>query len=356
VEQEQQKSKYITLTCTSLRKMVVIGGWSILQDCARGDWSVSSAAVGRLKDAILLRLNLDRADMAAAWIKPELPFLILAIRRMIPFIDGSAIPHSKKVLRKHIDEGATTHDGRSDYKHIEWTRTNAAQCIALCWSMGAAARIIETTEGVDLIESVVDIMHKVSVAKNDNSDDSNTGLPTRFRGQCVGALAVLRISLSVEIKPTTKLVYSVNTTNVRSALVQKCDHCLSLVQDDFPNVHAIMTTHGKNDPSGASKGVARQKIGWCVWLLFHFTLVCFLVLFIFGKNLNNESIQKIRNLPKFGQYSCGFITCLALAYMYGNAVFGWNDSRTSDLGAVTQFVLNNGGVGNNNTGKTTKIS
>ena len=47
---------------------------------------------------------------------------------------------------------------------------------------------------------------------------------------------------------------------------------------------------------------------------------------------------------------------VTVPYMYGNAVFGWNDSRTSDLGAVTQFVLNNGGVGNNNTGKTTKIS
>ena len=74
--------------------MVVIGGWSILQDCARGDWFISSAAVGRLKDALLLRLNLDQPEMAAAWIKPELPFLLDAIRRMIPFIDGSAVPQN----------------------------------------------------------------------------------------------------------------------------------------------------------------------------------------------------------------------------------------------------------------------
>ena len=372
--------------------MVVIGGWSILQDCARGDWFISSAAVGRLKDALLLRLNLDQPEMAAAWIKPELPFLLDAIRRMIPFIDGSAVPQNttrnggneedspkNKTTRQQINQGATVHDGRLDYKHIEWTQTNAAQCIALCWSMGAAVRIVETTEGVDLIEKVVDCMQQASATsgahgaaaaggKNilDNSGNSDNSdkprIANRFRGQCVGALAVLRISLSVEIKPSATTVYDMNTTAIRKALVQKIDSILATVQQEFPNVQAILKTHGS---AGASSATFKQThchgvhrwVGLGIWVALLLAQCGYLWLWLSGRYLNHEHAKQLINRPKFHQYSCGTITMLALVYVYGNAVFGWNDidSATSDLGALTNFVLQTGG-GARTRLKTTKVS
>ena len=325
--------------------MVVIHGWQILQDCTRGDWSISSAAVGRLKDALLLRLNLDRPEIAAAWIKPEIPFLLDAIRHMLPFLEGTNIPKTPtNGRRQHVDQGDTTDDGRDDLKHIEWTRTSAAQCVALCWSMGAAVRLVETTEGVDLFERVIDSM--VSVVLEGGSKG-------KFREQCVGALAVLRISLSVEMK-VAKEYQIVDTSAVRTALVSKCDASLLQVQDEFPDVQAVVSTHAGSGGKGGKGGRGgRGGSGVCgalVWWSFVLTCACCVLFLLAAYVLKAEAAVVVVRDVRFPKYACGMVSLLALAYMYGNAMFDWSggsgvSGAESELGAVANFVLRQGGGG-----------
>ena len=345
--------------------MVVVGGWKILQDCSRGDWSISSTAVGQLKDALLKRLNLDRPDIAAAWIKPELPFLMDAIKHMIPFLNGSNVPtnphstNNNTTRRQHIDQGDAMNPNSKDIKHIEWTRTNAAQCVALCWSMGAAVRIVETTEGVDLIEKIIDIMiENINLNQNQNSPNdtkdgvneataASTSVFNRFRGQCVGALAVLRISLSVQIK-TPKKFQVVDTTNVRAAIVQRCDDCLSVpsIQLEFPDVGAITKSSG-NGGFGSGRPRQGSLIGRMIWFVFVVICLSCISVVVAGYFFKQRKAKEIMDEENFGRNACGMVTMLALVWNVGNAVFDWSGGDSSadgEMGALTNFVLQSGGA------------
>ena len=86
----------------SLSSMVVVGGWAILSDARRGDWGLASAAVLRLKEALLKRLDLDRPEEASPWITPEMPFLMDAVRAMLPFLDGSALPRKQQAQLENL--------------------------------------------------------------------------------------------------------------------------------------------------------------------------------------------------------------------------------------------------------------
>ena len=342
--------------------MVVVGGWAILQDCKRGDWSISSTAVGRLKDALLKRLNLDRPDIAAAWIKPELPFLVDAIRHMLPFLNGTAVPKVHDGRRQHIEQGdvSSVGEGHGDDKHIEWARTNAAQCVALCWSMGAAVRIVETTAGVDLLDGVIDTMQQVIDSNSNPKLAATTGttaattskIRSRFRGQCVGALAVLRISLSVEIKTDPKFQV-VDTSGIRNALVQRCDNCLlgPRVQEEFPDVGAIVSTHVGGSGSAGGSSTYIRLLGWIVWCLLVVACLCSGATVAAAYIFKNSMAQQIVTAPYSSRYAAGIVSMLALVYMYGNAVFDWGSNSPGpigEIGALTNFVLqSSGGAGKN---------
>ena len=84
---------------------------------------------------------------------------------------------------------------------------------------------------------------------------------------------------------------------------------------------------------------------------------CFLAL-LCSHYLESKAAAVVVEDPRFPRYACGTVSLLALAYMYGNAVFGWSSAGgmsgvESELGAVTNFVLRQGAGGGI---KATKVS
>ena len=134
--------------------MVVVGGWAILSDARRGDWGLASGAVLRLKEALLKRLDLDRPEEASPWITPEMPFLMDAVRAMLPFLDGSALPRKQQAQLENMLRRRTagrlpakSEDSETGRVAFSWPQAGTAPAPGACRAAAPrpSPRLLEAT-------------------------------------------------------------------------------------------------------------------------------------------------------------------------------------------------------------------
>jgi hypothetical protein len=108
-------------------------------------------------------------------------------------------------------------------------------------------RFVEKDAGAELVSRAISLVRQCF-----ESDAS-----PQFRGQCAGAIGVLRISLGVEVKMPRP-----GALETAALLAERCEDCLVLMAEEFPDVAAVLRSYtGKEVGEGGGGGGSNEKGG-----------------------------------------------------------------------------------------------